>query len=318
MAIEGVYFDAGSVDLDISFIESLTLTKSTKSGRPELFVLLPPHRRMVGNLMGWKRPDGTRLYRRCYCTFARKNAKTQISAALGLDLLVLDDEASPEIYIAAKDREQSGICFRAAADMVYAHDELRDILRVVEYQKAIINPLNGGVLRALSSEGKGKHGFNPSTVIIDEFHVWGAAEQELYDALTTGSGARRQPLTIIITTAGVDEYSMCGHEYEYACHVRDGLVEDPTYLPLIYEVPKDADWTDESLWHLANPTLGKIVNIEYLREQFQKALNVPSEQTKFRRLHLNQWVNSKDIWIPLTQWDACSWRGLSAGRRMAA
>lgn len=316
--IDGVYYDAGTVDLDVAFIESLTLTKSTKTGKPEPFILLPPHRKMVSNLMGWKRPDGTRLYRRCYASFARKNAKTQISAAIGLDMLVLDDEASPEIYIAAKDREQSGICFRAAADMVYAHEELREILRVVEYQKSIINPLNGGILRALSSEGKGKHGFNPSTVIIDEFHVWGAAEQELYDALTTGSGARRQPLTIIITTAGVDEFTMCGREYEYALRVSKGLVEDPNYLPLIYEVPRDADWTDESLWRLANPTLGKIVNIEYLREQFAKALKVPSEQTKFRRLHLNQWVNSKDIWIPLTKWDEATWRGLNGGRRMVA
>lgn len=315
--IDGVYFDSGAIALDTAFIESFTLTKSTKSGRPEPFRLLPPHRKMVCNLLGWKRPDGTRLYRRCYCSFARKNAKTQISAALGIDLLVLDDEASPEIYIAAKDREQSGICFRAAADMVYAHDELRDVLRVVEYQKAIYNPLNGGILRALSSEGKGKHGFNPSTVIIDEFHVWGAAEQELYDALTSGSGARRQPLTIIITTAGVDEYSMCGREYEYACRVRDGIIEDPTYLPLIYELPKDADWTDESLWHLSNPTLGDIVRIEYLREECAKAKNVPAEQTKFRRLHGNQWVNSRDIWIPLQQWDACSWRGLKGAHATA-
>jgi phage terminase large subunit-like protein len=306
--LNGIYFDAESVGLDFAFIESLTLTKSTKSGGPEPFRLLTPHRKLVGNVMGWRRPDGTRLYRRCYFSVARKNAKTQISAALGLDLLVLDGEASPEIYIAAKDRDQSGICFRAAADMVYAHDELRDLLRVVEYQKEIINPLNGGKLKALSSEGKGKHGFNPSTVIIDEFHVWGAAEQELYDALTSGSVARRQPLTIIITTAGVDEYTMCGREYEYARSVRDGIIEDPTYLPLIYELPKEADWTDETLWYLPNPTLGQIVNIEALREARDKALTMPSEQTKFRRLQCNQWVNSKDTWIPLIHWDACSWR----------
>jgi phage terminase large subunit-like protein len=312
--IDGVYFDARSVALDCAFIESLTLTKSTKSGRPEPFRLLPPHRKVVANLLGWKRPDGTRLYRRCYFSVARKNAKTQISAALGLDLLVLDDEASPEIYIAAKDRDQSGICFRAAADMVYAHEELRDVLKVVEYQKAITNPLNGGVLRALSSEGKGKHGLNPSTVIIDEFHVWGSPEQELYDALTTGSGARRQPLTIIITTAGVDEYTLCGREYEYACRVRDGLIEDPTYLPLIYELPKDADWSDEDNWRIANPTLGDIVRVEYLREECAKAKNVPSEQTKFRRLNCNQWVNSTDIWIPLMQWDACTSRRLKGAR----
>ncbi len=303
--MDGIYFDAKTVAIDFAFIETLTLSKSTLSGKPEPFVLLPPHRKLIGNLLGWKRADESRLYRRAYFSVARKNAKTQIAAALGLDLLVMDDESAPEIYIAAKDRDQASICFDAAAAMVEEHEELRDVLRLIKYRKEIINPLNGGRLRALSSEGRGKHGYNPSALIIDEFHVWGTAEQELYDALTSGSVARRQPLTLIITTAGVDEYTLCGREYEYACRVRDGVIEDTAYFPLIFELPRDADWTDEALWHLANPTLGKIVRIDALREARDKALQMPSEQTKFRRLQCNQWVSAKDVWIPLQTWDAC-------------
>jgi len=297
------------VALDIAFIESLTLTKSTKSGLPEPFRLLPPHRKLVANLLGWKQPDGTRLYRRCYFSPARKNAKTQIAAALALDLLVLDVEAEPEIYAAAKTGEQSSMVYRAAAGMVRASEELSDILQCTDYRKEIRNRETGGILQALTADGKAKHGSNPSAVIIDEFHVWGSAEQELYDALTSGSVARRQPLVIIITTAGVDEQTLCGAEYDYACKVRDGIIQDPAYLPMIYEVPKDADWMDESLWPLANPTLGSIVRIDELRKLCDKAKSVPSEQTKFRRLNLNQWVNSKSTWIPRTQWDACKWNG---------
>jgi phage terminase large subunit-like protein len=148
--------------------------------------------------------------------------------------------------------------------------------------------------------------------------VWGPPEQELYDALTSGSIARKQPLVIIITTAGVDEHTLCGREYEYACKVRDGLVEDASYLPMIYELPKDADWADESLWHLANPTLGEIVRIEALREECAKAKNQPSEQTKWRRLNMNQWVNAASTWIPRTEWDACSWNGSSPIPAMGA
>lgn len=321
MEADGIYFDAG-VQLDCDFIESLTLTKSTKSGGPESFQLLPPHRKIVVNLLGWKRADGSRLYRRAYISFARKNAKTQIAAATGLTLLVLDPEAGQEIYIAARDRDQAGICFEAAAAMVRASSELDfdqgGFLRVTNYTKTIRNENTGGILRALSSDGKGKHGFNPSTVIIDEFHVWGAPEQELYDALTSGSVARRQPLTIIITTAGIDEYTLCGREYEYARKVRDGLITDPTYLPLIYELPKDADWTDETFWHLANPTLGDIVTMQALRELCEKAKTMGgAEQTKFRRLNCNQWLNTADIWIPAIQWDGCSWIGRGSRKRHA-
>jgi phage terminase large subunit-like protein len=312
--LDGIYFDAEEAQFHCDFIESLTLTKSTKSGRPEPFRLLPANKKLVVNVHGWRRADGTRLVRRVYFSVARKNAKTQTAAALGLDMLVCDDEMSPEIYIAAKDREQAGVCYQAAADMVNASEELSEMLRVVPYAKEIRNEANGGRLKAFSSEGRGKHGYNPSTVIIDEFHIWGPPEQELYDALTSGSVARRQPLTIVITTAGVDEYTLCGREYEYALRVEKGLEQDPSYLPLIYEVPKDVDWTDESQWHLANPTLGEIVKIDALREACEKAKKMPSEQTKFRRLQLNQWVNAKSTWIPLGDWDACKWRGIEKSK----
>lgn len=303
----GAYFAASEAQFHVDFIETLTLTKSTLSGKPEPFRLLPPSRKLVANIHGWRRADGSRLYRRVYFSVARKNTKTQTAAGVGLDFLVADDEPSPEIYIAAKDRDQAAICYQAARDMVYASEELSDLLQVTDYRKEIRNRTTGGILRALSSDGKGKHGYNPSVVIIDEFHVWGTSEQELYDALTSGSRARRHPLTLIITTAGTDEYTLCGREYEYACQVRDGKREDPTYLPLIYEVPKDADWADESLWPLANPTLGMVVRLDALREDCEKAKAMPAEQTKFRRLACNQWVNAADVWIPLEKWDACSW-----------
>jgi phage terminase large subunit-like protein len=142
-------------------------------------------------------------------------------------------------------------------------------------------------------------------VILDELHVWGAAEQELFDALTTGSAARREPLFVYITTAGTDEQSLCYREYEYAKRLLTRQHEDATYLPLIWEIGKEADWTDESLWHRANPSLDVIVRREELRSALTKALAMPSEQSAFRRLHCNQWVNSADVWIPLHEWDAC-------------
>lgn len=306
VAESGIYFDATEVRLAFQFIESLTLTKSTKSGGPEPFRLLPFQKKLLANLLGWKRANGSRLYRKSYFSVARKNAKTQTLAALALYLLVCDDEAQPEIYMAAANNDQSSRCYSAAFDMVEAHEELSEILDTSKaYRYEIRNRHNGGLLRALSGEKRGKHGKNPSAVIIDELHEWSAGQEDLYDALTTGSQARRQPLELVITTAGVDEQSLCYRKYEYAQRVLKREVEDKTFFPLIYELPKDSDWTDESLWNLANPSLGEIVQAEILREDKQIALASPAEQNKFRRFNLNQWVNASDQWIPLHEWDAC-------------
>lgn len=304
--IDSAYFDAGEANLACRFFESLTLTKSTLSGRPEKMRLLPQNKKLVCNLYGWRRDNGARLIRKVFYAVARKNTKTQTAAAIALKELLDPFEASPEIYMAAKDREQASMCFDAAVAMIRADESLAGALVIQPSYKTIVNPANGGKIKALSSEGRSKHGSNPSVVIIDEFHVWDEYDRELYDALTTGSGARRDPLTIIITTAGNNEQSMCYREYEHAKRVADGTTQDPTYLPIIYELPKDADWTDESLWPLANPALpAGVVSMEFLQEEKRKALAMPSEQNKFRRLYLNQWVNAAEQWIPLHLWDEC-------------
>jgi phage terminase large subunit-like protein len=304
---DGIYFDAAEANLACKFMESLTVTSCTKSNLPEPMVLLPQNRKLVANLFGWRREDGRRLITKVFYTVARKNTKTQTAAAIGLYCLLDESEMRPYVAIAAKDREQASECYDAVAEMIHADEGLSDVLQVTPSSKLVFNPRNRGKLKALSSEGKTKHGSNPSVVILDEFHVWDEYDRELYDALTTGSGARKEPLLIIITTAGVDEESMCYKEYAHAKRIMEGAEQDPTYLPIIHELPKDADWTDESLWPLANPALSfGLLNIETLRGEVKRALAMPSEQNRVRRLFFNQWVNASEQWIPLHQWDACA------------
>lgn len=302
----GIYYDPEPAQKVESFVRLLTLTKCTPSGRPEPFSPLEWFLKVIRNVYGWRRSDGSRLIRRSYCSMARKNGKTQSIAALGLaELFGLDGEMHPEVYIAAKSVEQASYCYTAARDMILSDADLSESCKVKDSTKTILYPGNGGVLKVLSAEGKSKHGSNPSCVIFDELHAWGGTEQELYDALTSGSVARRQPLFLMITTAGSNLESICGREYVYARSIIDGHVKDETYFPLIYELPRDADWTDESLWHMANPGLGVTVQMDALRAEVKTALARPAEQNKVRRLHLNQWTETHEVWIPPVEWDTC-------------
>jgi phage terminase large subunit-like protein len=303
--MQGIYFDHSEAQAVEEFIGCLTLSKSTKSGGPEPFKLLPHGRKMVLNLEGWRRPDGRRLFRKAFFSMGRKQAKTQHVAAMALNALFRSRETQPEIYMAAKDRDQASICFDAARSMIERNEYLSSICQITPSKKEIRCIPNGGIIKALSSEGKGKHGYNPTMVVIDEFHSWGPAEKELYDALTTGSKTRMEPLIVIITTAGTDKESLCGREYEYAKKVLSGEAEDPSYFPLIYEVPQDADFTDESLWPLAMPGLGYLCHLEDFREELAAAKLRPDEQNKFRRLYLNQWTSSESQWVSMKDWESC-------------
>jgi phage terminase large subunit-like protein len=302
----GNYFDHDAAALIEGFIATLTLTKSTKSGEPEPFTLLPHTRAMIVNAWAWKRPDGNRLYRKVFQTLGRKQAKTQGAAALVVSMFFLDPEPKQEIYFAATDTDQAAICFEAVYDMIVACPDLEALVEITLSQRKIRHKETGSIIRVLSSDGKRKHGYNPSMVVFDELHAWGPAQAELYAALTTGSKSRKQPLRVIITTAGSDQETICYREYEYAKRVLAGEIVDETYLPLIHEVPADADWTDTSLWPKALPLLetGHHSLSDY-QEEFNQAMARPDLQNQFRRLYLNQWTSSETQWIPLHEWDAC-------------
>jgi phage terminase large subunit-like protein len=129
----------------------------------------------------------------------------------------------------------------------------------------------------------------------------------LWDVLESGKGARAQPLTFAISTAGHDRLSICWEQHEYARSVRDGLY-DPSFLPVLYGAPDDADWMDEGVWRAANPNLGVSVSLEFLRDELRKAQENPAEENKFRNLYLNQWTQQLTRYIPMHLWDQAGCR----------
>ena len=116
-------------------------------------------------------------------------------------------------------------------------------------------------------------------------------------------GARSQPLMFGISTAGVfDPNSVCYELYDYGKKVRDGIIEDDTFLPLIYEAAQDDDIHSEETWRKANPNFDVSIKPEYFRKMSQEAKSLPSSEIAFRQLHLNQWVNSLASWITDDEW----------------
>lgn len=283
----------------IGFIQNLTHTKGRWAGVQ--FDLIKWQHNLICELFGRVR-NGVRQYRTCYCEVPKKNGKSELAAAVALLLLVADGEQGGEVYSAAADRDQASIVFNVAAQMVRNNAILSKRLKIIDSQKRIIDHKTGSFYRVISAEAYTKHGFNASGIIFDELHT--QPTRDLWDVLTLGSGdAREQPLTFAITTAGYDRQSVCWEQHEYALKVLNGTVQDHTFLPVVYSVPEDVDWENEKYWKSANPSLGEILDIENLRNQYRKAKETPALQNAFRRLRLNQWTQQSNRWIDLSLWD---------------
>jgi len=283
----------------VRFINNLTHTKGEWAGRP--FDLRPWQQEIIRPLFGTLREDGRRRYRSCYVEIPRKNGKTELAAAIALYLLIGDGEAGGEVYSAAVDRDQAGLVFGVAAQMVRNDRELLAVCDVVDSRKTIVHRPSGSVYRAIPAEAAGRHGYNASGVIYDELHA--APNRELYDVLATSTGARRQPIIFVITTAGWDRHSICWELHDFAHKVRDGIIQDPSFLPVLYSAPEDADWLDEDVWQRANPALGDFRSLDEMRTAALRAREVPGQQNAFRRLYLCQWTEQADRWLDMAVWD---------------
>ena len=141
--------------------------------------------------------NGLRKHRRALIGLPRKNGKSLIGAGIALFGLVID-EVGAEVYAVAGDRAQARIVFREAARMVELDPILSQRLRVM--RDVIEMPSTGSVFRVLSADASRAEGLNPSTVVFDEVHI--QPDDRLWNTMNLGSGTRKQPLIVGITTAG--------------------------------------------------------------------------------------------------------------------
>jgi len=296
-------YDEQKANKALTFITSyLRHTKGRWDSVP--FELLPWQKELITTLFGTVTNDGRRQYRTTYIEIPKKNGKTELGAAVALYLLFADGEPQAEVYSAAADRDQASIVYHAAKRMVELSPSLSKRCKVIDSTKRIVHN-NGSYYRVLSAEAYTKHGYSPHGVIFDELHA--QPNRELVDTLTLGSGAaRNQPLFFLITTAGNDRHSVCYEYHEYARQVRDGIIEDPTFLPVLYGADEEDEWTEPEVWRRANPSMGQTILEEDMAAECRRAEQTPALENKFRQLRLNQWVKQESRFIPMHAWDACA------------
>ena len=301
------------------------------------FKLVPWQQQFILAVFGNVDAKGRRRTRIAYLQIARKQGKSELCAAIALYMLIADGEAQPQVYLAARDREQAGIVYKVAGDMVQRSPNLSGYAKVYRGTKRIVcvkGPSAGGFLQAIACDSAGSHGFNSSCVVVDELHT--QPNSELVDVLETSMSAREQPLMVGISTAGTDRTSICYRWYSKARQVKSGIIRDRSFVGQLYELPEATSFEDiaatdrgghfkreKDLWPLANPSLlgqpDGFIRPDEIRRQVRDALHFPSAQNKVMRLHFNVWTQAESRWFSRHAWDACGGVGQTdaqfAGRR---
>lgn len=286
----------------IDFIETACVfTKDEWRGRP--FVLEPWQKRLLYEAFELDPATGLRRYRSMYLEVPKKQGKSELLAALSNYLLVADNTENPEIACGSNSEEQADLVFGAAKAMCELSPTLASL--VTCYRKTIILKENPAAkIIRVSAKAKTNDGRNLSAVIEDELHEYDESGEQLHNVLTNGVATRKQPLNLMITTAGYDPDTLCGRMHEHAKKIISGEVVDRTFYAKIYAAPvEDVNLNDvpalEAALRAANPSYGVTVQLPFYLDQRRKGA------ANFKRYYLNIWTGAESQWLPDGAWDEC-------------
>lgn len=286
-------FDEKKAERPIEFIERFCKhSKGEWAGHAiklELF-----QKAYISALFGFiDRDTGLRRFRETLFMVGRKNGKSTLLAGIALYMLIGDHEPGAEVYSCATKKDQARIIFDETRNMVSQSPQLRSLIRKRKTDLYCDSVM--GKMQALGKNSDTLDGLNSNCVIMDELH--GVRDRNLYEVLKQSQSARRQPLMIMITTAGTIRECIFDDMYTYAKNIIDGTVKDDTFLPVIYELDKREEWKNPKAWQKANPGLGSIKKVEDLEVKVNRAKNSPNDLKGILVKDFNIRETSASVWL---------------------
>lgn len=263
------------------------------------FPLLPWQCFFLGFVFGfyYTHDINKRVVREALLFIGRKSGKTSLAAAIQLFCMLGDNVASPQSLLLANTAQQASVSLNYAKDIIVHTKELRNRL-IGQRSRIVFKDVNKqGFCQVFSSVDPARiEGYSPSAAILDEIHGWD--DNTIYQAIKTGTGARQNPLIMIITTAGNKKQGFCTEYLQYHKNVLDQKINDENSIGFIYQPDVEDELGNEDCWIKANPSLDFINSIEDLRSSFHQAEYSYADKYAFITKHLNIFWDTPDIWIP--------------------
>jgi phage terminase large subunit-like protein len=270
------------------------------------------------NIFGFvERGTLTRRFRQGVVFVPKGNGKTTIAAPLGLYLTFVEGEGGAEGYAAAVTRDQARILFDTAQRMVRQSPRIRSEFGVECLTNSIFQDQTASTFVPISSDAKALDGLNVQVAVCDE--IGSHRTSEVYDALSTAMGKRRQPFLLSISTATGNSAGIGKTLWDYLLRILRQGQEDDRLWGIVYSVDDEDDAWDEATWVKANPGWGVTVQPDAIRAIMRQARNNPAQEAAAKTRHLNVWVGADEALFSMRAWGQCADRSLDlddlAGQR---
>lgn len=219
-----------------------------------------------------------RLIKEFFLLISKKNTKSTLAAGIMLTALILNERQSCELVIVAPTKEVANNSFDPMRDMIRVDSELSAIFNVSIHTKTITHRSTQATLKVIAAESDSMAGVKGAYVLIDELWVFGkrSGASSMLQEATGGLVSRPEGFVIWLTTMSDEPPAgVFKEKLDYARDVRDGQIDDPRFLPVLYEFPQSyiesGDYIKPENWYITNPNLGASVGVDELGDILKKA-----------------------------------------------
>jgi phage terminase large subunit-like protein len=260
---------------------------------------------------------GRRLIREFFLMVGKKNDKSGMAAAIMMTALILNDRESAEFFIVAPTVEVAGNSFKPACGMIASDEDLSNLMHPQGHIKQITNLNIDASLKVVAAESDTVGGLKGVGILVEELWLFGkrTGATAMFTEATGGMMARKEGFVIWLTTQSDETPAgVFADKLQYARGVRDGKIDDPAFLPIIYEFPaqmiKDKQHLDPKNFYIPNPNLGASVDEETIIREFKKSeIEGPTSMQSFLAKHLNIQIGvsaKAQNWAGADFWEAAA------------
>lgn len=305
-----VYYDPTDVEAFLDFCRLVKHREGRWAGEPlELSVEQKYHAACV---FGFKTFDAelkmdVRYFRETVLLVGRKWGKSTYISAVADYMLMCDGEPAAQVWCLATQKQQASIVYEAAKNFAMSSDALKKHVKTrrdKDNSEILLFPGMNSYMKAGSKNSEAQDGLNPHCYVIDELHA--IKNRNTYDVFSSATGARTQPLGVIISTFGFVREGIFDSVLERCHAVLNGKSKERLF-PMIFRIDDDDNPIDRNCWIKANPGIPDArPTMSYLEGEYEKALKDPSQMPSFLCKHLNRASTMAVAYFELPEIDQCA------------
>ncbi len=290
------FFDEEKATKAVAFIERFA-HHNKGALAPDRLQLSLWQKAAIEAMFGLVDADGYRQYRQVIMVVGRKCGKTLLAAGIMEYMVFCEDEFGPEVYCVAPKLDQADLVYSAFQFSVSKEPSLARRMKPRKTDLYVAE--NNASIKKIAFNEKKADGYNPQLTVCDEGSSWpGVRGLKQYEVMVSGTGARKQPLTLMITSAGYENEGIYDELVKRGTAFLNGDSRETRLLPFLYVIDDINRWDDIGELHKSLPGLGVSVSEQFIRDEISSAYESLSKKVEFLTKYCCVKQSSSQAWLP--------------------